>query len=155
MKTFRTVSALLMLAAGCFGQTATDAGQIAAKAGAAGQVLVVIPGTVGARTFSIWAVIDAATLTLDTTTTPPTLRAIAAQPIQFVDSEVPTGAVDGVNVSFTLAFVPNPVGSLQVFRNGLRQKVTFDYNFMGGPTFTFLAVATPQPGDTLLVSYRH
>ncbi len=153
----KSIAALFLLVTACFAQTATDAGQIAAKAGASGQILVAVPGTVGARAFSIWAVLDTTTLTLDTTTNPPTLRAIAPSgpPIVFVDQEVPTGAVDGVNVSFNLAFAPNPAMSLKVFRNGLLQKNGFDFNFVGGQSFTFVALAVPQPGDTLIVSYRH
>jgi hypothetical protein len=74
--------------------------------------------------------------------------------IAFVDEESPGGVVDGANATFTIANTPSPVGSLHLFRNGILQKVGFDY-ILTGATITFFAVATPQPGDTLLASYRH
>jgi len=72
----------------------------------------------------------------------------------FVDEEVPAGAVDGANVAFTVATAPSPVSSLHLFRNGLLQKVGFDYS-VSGASITFLTAATPQPGDTVLASYRY
>jgi hypothetical protein len=77
----------------------------------------------------------------------------AGSPIAFVDEESPGGVVDGSNATFTIANTPSPVGSLHLFRNGILQKVGFDY-ILTGSTITFFAVATPQPGDTLLASYR-
>jgi hypothetical protein len=71
----------------------------------------------------------------------------------FVDSEPPGGIVDGSNCVFTLAAAPNPAGSLTVYRNGLLQKAGQDYTAEGS-TIEFVAAAVPQPGDTLLVSYR-
>jgi hypothetical protein len=72
----------------------------------------------------------------------------------FVDGESPGGVVDGSNVTFTLVNAPAPATSLHLFRNGLLQKLTFDYTFSGS-TITFLSGATPQPGDTILADYRH
>lgn len=37
---------------------------------------------------------------------------------QFVDNEVPVGPIDGINNTFTLANVPNPPDSLQLFNSG-------------------------------------
>jgi hypothetical protein len=71
----------------------------------------------------------------------------------FVDQEVPGGLVDGANTAFTIVSIPFPVSSLHLFRNGLLQKVGFDYT-LSGSTITFVFSATPQPGDTLLASYR-
>ena len=71
----------------------------------------------------------------------------------FVDQEVPAGIVDGASAAFTLASIPFPVSSLHLFRNGLLQKVGFDYT-LSGSTITFVSAATPQPGDTMLASYR-
>jgi hypothetical protein len=70
----------------------------------------------------------------------------------FVDGESPSGIVDGSNTVFGLATVPDP-GSLAVYRNGMLQKTAQDYT-LAGSTVTFVAGATPQPGDTLLASYR-
>jgi len=71
----------------------------------------------------------------------------------FLDGDSPSGIVDGSNTVFTLSATPNPPTSLAVYRNGLLQKVTQDYTF-GGNTVQFTAASTPQPGDTLLASYR-
>ena len=73
--------------------------------------------------------------------------------VGFVDEEVPSGAVDGSNVAFSISSAPSPVSSLHLFRNGLLQKVGFDYTF-SGTSITFVSAATPQPGDTVLASYR-
>ncbi len=70
-----------------------------------------------------------------------------------MDSQSLTGIVDGSNTSFGLSAVPDPVGSLAVYRNGMLQKTGLDYNLTGS-TVQFVAAATPQPGDTLLASFR-
>jgi hypothetical protein len=72
---------------------------------------------------------------------------------QFVDLEVPVGAIDGVNATFTLANPPNPATSLVLFRNGVVQQPGLDYT-LNGSTVQFMAGAIPQPGDTLTVWYR-
>jgi hypothetical protein len=71
----------------------------------------------------------------------------------FVDSDSPAGTMDGANAQFTLSAAPNPASSLAVFRNGLLQKVGQDYT-VSGQALAFVSAATPQPGDTLLASYR-
>ena len=71
----------------------------------------------------------------------------------FVDGETPGGVVDGSNLTFTLANAPAPASSLHLFRNGLLQKLNFDYTF-SGLTLVFVTVAAPQPGDTILAEYR-
>ena len=74
------------------------------------------------------------------------------QPL-FTDNESPGGVVDGANLAFTLAAAPNPSSSLVVFRNGIRQKPGQDYSSAAN-TIQFIPANAPQPGDTLLVSYR-
>jgi hypothetical protein len=79
----------------------------------------------------------------------------AQAPHGTASEEVPRGAIDGVNPSFTLNFQPAPWGSIHVYRNGLRQMRNFDY-ILGGLNHTqviFVPIATPQPGDVLLVDY--
>jgi hypothetical protein len=71
----------------------------------------------------------------------------------FVDSDTLSGLVDGVNMSFGLSAAPSPAASLTVYRNGVLQEVGEDYS-LSGSTIQFLAVSTPQPGDTLAASYR-
>jgi hypothetical protein len=75
-----------------------------------------------------------------------------AQP-SFIDSEALSGIVDGANNLFGTSAVPDPAGSLAIYRNGILQKTGQDFSLTGN-TVRFLAGATPQPGDTLLASYR-
>jgi hypothetical protein len=71
----------------------------------------------------------------------------------FTDEEIPAGTLDGTNVTFTLSAVPTPASSLALYRNGVLQKAGLDFN-LSGNIIQFLVVSTPQPGDTLLASYR-
>jgi len=71
----------------------------------------------------------------------------------FVDSESPSGVVDGANVIFNLANSPSPATSLALFRNGLALSSSTDYA-VSGATITFQAGSVPQPGDVLQASYR-
>jgi hypothetical protein len=71
----------------------------------------------------------------------------------FVDGDLPTGIVDGSNATFALTAVPAPSASLSFYRNGMLQKPSVDYTATGN-SVQFLTGATPQPGDTLLASYR-
>jgi len=71
----------------------------------------------------------------------------------FVDGDSPAGIVDGSNTTFTLSATPNPATSLAVYRNGILQKVSQDFTATGN-TVVFVAADAPQPGDTLLASYR-
>ena len=74
-------------------------------------------------------------------------------PPGFVDGESLSGAADGSNTTFNLSTVPNPASSLAVYRNGVLQQLGQDYALNGG-SVQFVAAAVPQPGDTLLASYR-
>jgi hypothetical protein len=71
----------------------------------------------------------------------------------FMDGDTLAGLVDGSNTSFALSAAPGPSTSLAVYRNGVLQKVVQDYT-LSGSTVQFAAASTPQPGDTLLASYR-
>jgi hypothetical protein len=71
----------------------------------------------------------------------------------FVDSETPAGVVDGANATFTLVSVPSPAASLTLYRNGMLQQPAQDFTLTGNQLL-FVSAATPQPGDTLLASYR-
>lgn len=74
--------------------------------------------------------------------------------IQFVDGEIPTGTLNGVNAAFALANTPSPSSSVRVYRNGLLMKQGADYT-VAGTTITFLPGAIPQSGDALLADYRY
>ena len=71
----------------------------------------------------------------------------------FGDGEVPGGAVNSSNTSFTLAHAPDPPASLQLFRNGLLMRDSSDYTLTGSVA-TFFVASTPQTGDLLTASYR-
>jgi hypothetical protein len=81
--------------------------------------------------------------------------AIAALPADssFADGEVPSGTVDGNNVTFTLAATPI-TGSLHLYVNGVRMKsgVGNDYT-ISTDTITF--ATAPLTGSVLLADYRY
>jgi hypothetical protein len=71
----------------------------------------------------------------------------------FIDGDSPTGIVDGGNTWFALTGTPEPAASVAIYRNGLLQAAGIDYT-LTGRTIQFEPASTPQPGDTLLASYR-
>jgi hypothetical protein len=71
----------------------------------------------------------------------------------FIDGETPAGLVDGANSVFSLGNSPEPPSSLELYRNGIRLKAGFDFN-LSVNAVQFVTGAVPQPGDTLLASYR-
>ncbi len=71
----------------------------------------------------------------------------------FVDADIPSGVVDGANQTFMLSAEPAPATSLALYRNGLLQKAGVDFT-ISARTIQFVTAAVPQPGDTLLASYR-
>jgi hypothetical protein len=73
--------------------------------------------------------------------------------VTFMDSEVPTGNIDGTNLAFALAATPTPAASLVLYRNGLRMKVNLDYS-LSGRIVIFPAALVPHAGDSLIASYR-
>jgi hypothetical protein len=71
----------------------------------------------------------------------------------FSDSEIPSGAINGSNTIFALAFAPSPAGSLGLYLNGLRLDPGVDFT-LSSNTLTFTG-SIPQSGDLLLASYRY
>ncbi|HLK48517.1 MAG TPA: hypothetical protein VKT49_10300 [Bryobacteraceae bacterium] len=71
----------------------------------------------------------------------------------YIDADAPAGIVDGSNTWFSLTGTPEPAASVSVYRNGLLQQPGADYS-LTGRTIQFNAASAPQPGDTLLASYR-
>lgn len=69
----------------------------------------------------------------------------------FVDNEIPSGAINGVNTTFTLAKTPI-VSSQHLFFNGQRITNTADYTISGAIITTLFV---PVPGDVLLCDYRY
>lgn len=68
------------------------------------------------------------------------------------EQEVPSGAIDGSNVTFTLTYTPNPTNSLQVYLDGSLQirGGGEDYT-QSGTTLTFNTA--PATGQKLIVVY--
>jgi len=73
--------------------------------------------------------------------------------VGFVDGEVPAGAINGSNASFTLSQIPYPAASVAVYRNGLRLSSNADYT-ISGSSITFGSSFVLQTGDVVLCSYR-
>lgn len=65
--------------------------------------------------------------------------------------EVPAGAIDGANVTFTLANSP-VVGFTAVYLNGIRQKLTTHYTIAGA---VITMGSAPLGGDILQVDYLY
>jgi len=74
--------------------------------------------------------------------------------LSFADDETPSGAVDGVNDTFTLAETPNPAASLMFSVNGILWYRNVHYT-LTGDTITADAGNIPQTGDLLRAWYRY
>ena len=72
--------------------------------------------------------------------------------IRFIDDETPIGTVNGSNTIFKIIKTPH-TGSLKVYRNGSRMRITEDYTFDGYRTITF--IIPPEVGEILFVDYRY
>lgn len=73
----------------------------------------------------------------------------------FADNEVPSGTVNGVNTTFTLAHTPT-TGCLHLYKNGLRLTPGSSYDYtISTATITFMSGNIPQTGDLLLADYRY
>ena len=75
----------------------------------------------------------------------------AALAAVLVQNEVPTGAIDGANTTYTTA-APFIAGSLQVYLNGDLLRVTDDYTVAGGLD-GFTTVIAPRAGDKVTAVY--
>jgi len=77
---------------------------------------------------------------------------------QAVYAEVPSGTKDGVNATFTLAHIPSPANTLQLYFNGMKLKLGTGYT-LSGLTITaltgFLPDTTQSPPDTYEVNYGY
>jgi len=71
----------------------------------------------------------------------------------FADDETPAGTINGVNDTFTLANVPSPAGSLELYLNGLLQRRGTDYTLAGG-TITYAGGNVPLTGENHRAWYR-
>lgn len=69
---------------------------------------------------------------------------------KFIDDETPTGTINGSNAVFSLANSP-VTGSVKVYVNGSRMRVTEDYTLVGR-TITF--TIAPPLTSIILIDYR-
>lgn len=74
--------------------------------------------------------------------------------IAFADEEVPTGAINGTNKTFTLAFSPSPAASLLLTLGGVIQQQGSGKDYTLTSATITMSVA-PITGDVLLAWYRH
>jgi hypothetical protein len=71
----------------------------------------------------------------------------------FSDAEVPSGTINGSNVTFTLAHTPSPAADLTCFLNGVEQRAAgADYTLA---TATITYGTAPATGSTLVCNYRY
>jgi hypothetical protein len=69
----------------------------------------------------------------------------------WVDAEIPSGLINGSNVTYTLGSTPSPSTSLRLYANGVRLRPTTDYSLA---TATITMVAPLQTGDWFYADYR-
>lgn len=68
-----------------------------------------------------------------------------------VENETPSGAIDGANKTFTLAYTPI-ANSVKLYMNAIRMMLNSDFTVVGA-TITLLGDA-PEVGMNLLCDYR-
>lgn len=66
-------------------------------------------------------------------------------------NETPTGAVNGANTDFTLAYTPKSTSNMLVFVNGMLMQLTTDYT-VAGAVITF--GTAPPTGSIIMVTYQ-
>ncbi len=71
----------------------------------------------------------------------------------FVDREVPSGVINGVNTVFALSDTPSPASSLELVLNGLVLSSGVDYT-LSANSITMLTASTPRTGDVFRASFR-
>ncbi len=72
----------------------------------------------------------------------------------FVDFEIPSGSIDGINNTFILQHTPNPILSLKVVKNGLMMMINDDY-IINNNTIIFQSGSIPKNENNLYVFYRY
>lgn len=69
----------------------------------------------------------------------------------WVNAEIPSGTINGVNPGFSLTQAPNAAASLQLFLNGLMMTAGIDYTL----SVNLITMTTiPDIGDALIAFYR-
>jgi hypothetical protein len=78
---------------------------------------------------------------------------VALKPNRTVENEIPIGAIDNINTSFTTAFNFEP-GSLCVFLNGLKLDSGVADDFIETGPNTFALNIAPLTNDIVMVNYK-
>ena len=154
------LATILFVSSLAFGQTKIDPGR---------QVRPTCPG---ATVPTIWlnngtgvmvcVAIDGVTLKITNGVLSAVLPSIGSTAIT-VNEETPTGPIDGINATFTLAFPPN-AGTLELYVNGIRQRSIQvpggpapDYS-LNGSVITFNGGSVPGatlPVTSIIAKYQH
>lgn len=72
---------------------------------------------------------------------------------KYIVDEIPSGAIDGINATFTLANIPL-TGKLMVFINGIKMEAGYSSDYtISGNIITINAGAIPQTGDKISATY--
>jgi hypothetical protein len=71
----------------------------------------------------------------------------------FIDDEIPTGTINGVNTTFTLVSVPSPTDSLCLYKNGQLLFEGIGYTLTGS-TIVYASGYIPDTGDVHRAWYR-
>jgi len=73
--------------------------------------------------------------------------------LDWVENEVPSGTVNGSNVTFTITHQPTEVMAVEVFVNGLRKRYTTDFTIAGTLNKTITFTTAPVTDSNVWVSY--
>lgn len=73
--------------------------------------------------------------------------------IREVINETPAGLINGVNVTYTLAQLPN--GLIRLYKNGQKLKLTVDYSIVGQTITLVTPLISDGYEDILLCDYRY
>jgi hypothetical protein len=80
--------------------------------------------------------------------------AVPAVTISLHNDEIPGGAVNGTNSSFTLTYAPAPTISLKLSVDGIGLKQSTHYT-LSGTNVTFVSAFIPISGQAIFASYRY
>lgn len=69
-----------------------------------------------------------------------------------VQAEVPSGAINGSNVNYSISFIPYPIGSFQLYVNGIFQIPAVNYTLT---TTALVMGVAPSSGSTLFAVYTY
>jgi hypothetical protein len=82
------------------------------------------------------------------------IRGSTTSSVNFAESEIPSGTINGVNATFTLANTP-VTNSLKLYRNGQRLAIGAGNDFtLSTNTITVLTTAIPKTGENFIADYR-